>query len=133
MTIPVRQFTVGFAATDVALQRAANDTIAIKLEKRLGRLHARQRLGIETDHEAHIFGQGINFFHIENWYSIHSLIRTTLKLSMGSGAWKYHDMVGYTSAGVGSSIVAVRLNCPPEIALHHLRCDAPEAARAATP
>ena len=26
------------------------------------------------------FGQGINFFHIENWYSIHSVIRTTLKL-----------------------------------------------------
>jgi predicted MPP superfamily phosphohydrolase len=81
MTIPVRQFKVAFAATDVALQRAANDTIAIKLEQRLGRLHARQRLGIETDHEAHIFGHGINFFHIENWYSIHSLIRTALKLS----------------------------------------------------
>jgi uncharacterized protein len=27
-----------------------------------------------------IFGQGINFFHIENWYSIHAVIRTTLKL-----------------------------------------------------
>jgi uncharacterized protein len=38
-------------------------------------------LGIETEHEAQIFGQGINFFHIENWYSIHSLIRGTLKLS----------------------------------------------------
>jgi predicted MPP superfamily phosphohydrolase len=51
-----------------------------KLERRLGGLHARQRLGIETDHEAQIFGQGINFFHIENWYSIHAVIRTTLKL-----------------------------------------------------
>jgi predicted MPP superfamily phosphohydrolase len=51
------------------------------LEKRLGRLHARQRLGIEKDSEAHIFGQGINFFHIENWYSIHSVIRNTLKLT----------------------------------------------------
>jgi predicted MPP superfamily phosphohydrolase len=40
---------------------------------------------------------------------------------MGSGPWKYRDMAGYTSAGVGSSIVAVRLNCPPEITLHHLR------------
>ena len=44
----------------------------------MGRLHARLRLGIETDHEAQIFGQGINFFQIENWYSIHSLIRATL-------------------------------------------------------
>jgi uncharacterized protein len=58
-----------------------DDAIASKLEQRLGRLHARQRLGIETDHEAQIFGQGINFFHIENWYSIHSLIRNALKLS----------------------------------------------------
>ena len=57
-----------------------NETVFNKLERRLGRLHARQRLGIETDHEAQIFGQGINFFHIENWYSIHSVIRTTLKL-----------------------------------------------------
>lgn len=52
-----------------------------KLEKRLGRVHARQRLGIETDHEAWVFGQGINFFHIENWYSIHALMRGALKLS----------------------------------------------------
>jgi predicted MPP superfamily phosphohydrolase len=40
---------------------------------------------------------------------------------LGSGLWKYHDMVGYTSVGAGSSILPVRLNCPPEIALHHLR------------
>ncbi len=33
------------------------------------------------DHEAQIFGQGINFFHIENWCSVHSVIRTTLKLT----------------------------------------------------
>jgi uncharacterized protein len=57
-----------------------NEAVLNKLELRLGRLHARQRLGIETDHEAQIFGQGINFFHLENWYSIHSVIRTTLKL-----------------------------------------------------
>ncbi len=58
-----------------------NEAVLNKLERRLGRLHARQRLGIETDHEAQIFGQGINFFHIENWYSIHSVIRATLKLT----------------------------------------------------
>jgi len=44
---------------------------------------------------------------------------------MGSGLWKYRDMVGYTSVGVGSCIVPVRINCPPEIALHHLRRGAP--------
>jgi uncharacterized protein len=63
-------------------QLAMNDTVILKkLEQRLGRLHARLRLGIETDHEAQIFGQGVNFFHIENWYSIHSLIRATLMLT----------------------------------------------------
>ena len=36
------------------------------LEQRLGRLHARQRLGAENDHEAQVFGEGLTFFHIEN-------------------------------------------------------------------
>ena len=45
-----------------------DDAVANKLEQRLGRLHAKQRLGIEKDHEVQIFGQGINFFHIENLY-----------------------------------------------------------------
>jgi predicted MPP superfamily phosphohydrolase len=58
-----------------------DDAVSSKLEQRLGRLHARLRLGIEQDHEAQIFGQGINFFHIENWYSIHSLMRAALKLT----------------------------------------------------
>lgn len=47
---------------------------------------------------------------------------SVLPRRMGSGLWKYHDMVGYTSVGVGSCIVPVRINCPPEITLHHLRC-----------
>jgi predicted MPP superfamily phosphohydrolase len=62
------------------LEFMAKDVVA-QLERRLGRIHARQRLGIEADHEARIFGYGTNFFHIENWYSIHSVIRNTLRLS----------------------------------------------------
>jgi predicted MPP superfamily phosphohydrolase len=53
--------------------------ILTKLEQRLGRLHARQRLGIEADHEQRAFGDGLNFFHIENWYSAHALIRAALQ------------------------------------------------------
>jgi hypothetical protein len=34
-----------------------------KLEEHLGPLRARQRLGIETDHEAKIFGKGLLSFH----------------------------------------------------------------------
>jgi hypothetical protein len=44
------------------MNEVTNEPILSKLEQRLGRLHARQRLGIERDHEAQIFGQGINFF-----------------------------------------------------------------------
>jgi len=52
-----------------------------QLERRLGRLHAKQRLGIETDHETRVFGGGLNFFHIENWYRAPSFIRNALKLT----------------------------------------------------
>ena len=58
-----------------------SDQIIETLEKRLGRLHARQRLGIERDHEAQVFGQGLNFFHIENLPSSHVFIRAALMLT----------------------------------------------------
>ena len=48
-------------------------------------------------------------------------LNSVLPRSMGSGAWRYHDMIGYTSVGAGSSVVPVRFNCPPEITLHRLR------------
>lgn len=37
-----------------------------------------------------------------------------------SGAWKYQNMAGYTSRGTGSSGLAVRYCCPPEITVHRL-------------
>ncbi len=51
------------------------------LSARIGRLHLKQRLGIERDYEARVFGQGLNFFHIENWYSVHSLMRTAMQVT----------------------------------------------------
>lgn len=57
-----------------------DDVLAI-LEQRLGRRYARQRLGIEKDHEAQVFGQGLNFFHIENLKPSHALIRAVLMAS----------------------------------------------------
>ncbi len=57
-----------------------DQTVVDTLERRLGRLHARQRLGIETDREARVFGGGLNFFHIENWYAAPSVIRAALRL-----------------------------------------------------
>lgn len=57
------------------------EDVLAQLEQRLGRLHARQRLGIETDNEARVFGHGLNFFHPENWYSIHSALRLGLRMA----------------------------------------------------
>lgn len=51
------------------------------LEARLGRLHARLRLGIERDHEAQAFGQGLNFFHIENMPWSNAIIETVLRVT----------------------------------------------------
>jgi uncharacterized protein len=53
--------------------------------------------------------------------SIPITLDSVLPRYMGSGAWVYRDMLGYTSAGVGSCIVPVRFNCPPSITLHHLQ------------
>lgn len=51
------------------------------LEQRLGPVHARQRIGIESEREPRVFSKRLNFFHPENWYSLHALIRYTLRLS----------------------------------------------------
>lgn len=42
------------------------DQILEALTARLGKTYARQRLGLEHDHQAQVFGQGLNFFHPEN-------------------------------------------------------------------
>lgn len=36
------------------------------------------------------------------------------------GHWRYRDMQGYTSAGVGCSMLPIRFNCPPEIVIVEL-------------
>lgn len=51
------------------------------LETRLGRVHVRQRLGLEHDYESRVFRRGTHFFHLENWYSVHALIRWSLRLA----------------------------------------------------
>lgn len=55
----------------------------LTLEQRIGRVYLKQRLGIESDYEAKVFrnGKGSWFFHLENWYSIHAVIRTFLRLT----------------------------------------------------
>jgi len=61
--------------------RPVQPSIDQRLESRLGRLHAKLRLGIERDHEAQVFGQGINYFHIENFRPSHFVIRACLAMT----------------------------------------------------
>jgi uncharacterized protein len=56
--------------------------------------------------------------------SIPITLDSVLPRHMGSGSWTYGKMAGYTSVGVGACIVAVRLNCPAEITLHHFSAGA---------
>lgn len=57
------------------------EDVTARLEQRLGRLHARLRLGLEADHEAQVFGQGINYFHFENFSWSHFVIQFSLMLT----------------------------------------------------
>jgi len=50
-----------------------------RLENRLGRLHARLRLGIEREHEAQAFGQGLTLLHIENMPLAQAAIEVVLR------------------------------------------------------
>jgi len=57
--------------------------------------------------------------------SIPIKLEASLPRRMGAGAWRHRGMEGYTSVGAGTSILPVRLNCPPEVTLHVLRCTQP--------
>ena len=64
--------------------------------------------------------------------SIPIVLEAVLPRRMGAGAWEYSGMKAYTSVGVGTSQLAVRLNCPPEITLHVLHRGAEQRASAST-
>lgn len=55
------------------------------LQQRVGRIHFRQRLGMERAYEHKVFGQGRNFFHIENWRTLRPLLRFFLSITLLGG------------------------------------------------
>ncbi len=68
------------SATFTDVVPAQDELLLERLERRLGIVHARQRLGIENDHAQKVFGGGgMNLFHPENWYSVQTLMRWSLK------------------------------------------------------
>ena len=58
-----------------------SEDVLTQLEDRLGRVHARLRLGLEREHEAQAFGQGLTFLHLENIPAIQALIEAILRVS----------------------------------------------------
>ena len=52
-----------------------------RLETRLGSLHAQLRLGIEREHEAQAFGQGLSFLHLENLPLMQATIEIALRVT----------------------------------------------------
>ncbi len=52
-----------------------------QLRERMNRLHLKQRRGIESEGEQPIFGHGLTFFHLENWFSLHKLLKMFLRIT----------------------------------------------------
>jgi uncharacterized protein len=50
------------------------------------------------------------------------IVHTNCPREYTRGVWRYKNLQGYTSAGVGASGVPVRFFCPPEIGLIELYC-----------
>jgi len=71
---------VGRALSGPSPQQESDADWARVLRERVGPVHLRQRLGIQRDHAVQIFGRGRNFFHIENWYSVHSFMRLAMRM-----------------------------------------------------
>jgi uncharacterized protein len=52
-----------------------------RLETRLGPFHAQVRLGMEREHEAQAFGQGLSFLHLENLPLMQAMIEIALRVT----------------------------------------------------
>src|ERR1700730_5770997 len=50
------------------------------LISRIGAEQVERRLKVEAEHEAQLFGQGLIFFNLENWYSAPWIIKSALRL-----------------------------------------------------
>ncbi|MBV9287956.1 MAG: metallophosphoesterase family protein [Hyphomicrobiales bacterium] len=59
----------------------SSEEVLLRLESRLGRLHVRLRLGLEREHEAQAFGQGLTFLHLENMPIMQMAIEIVLRAS----------------------------------------------------
>ncbi|ARU57393.1 metallophosphoesterase [Oleiphilus messinensis] len=57
------------------------DALYTLLEPRLGDVHTRQRIGIEKHYHQKVYDRKRRLLYLENWYSIHGLMRGILRAS----------------------------------------------------
>jgi uncharacterized protein len=70
-------------------QFLSSEDILLRLERRLGRRQVRLRMGMEREHEAQAFGQGLTFLHLENMPIMQAVIEIVLR---GTGTyWRGHS------------------------------------------
>ena len=107
-----------FATDDIAAARAevAAGTVSILLSHTPEVHRAAAAAGFDAMLSGHTHGGQICLPG-----GIPIILDARLPRRLGRGAWRAGAMLGYTSAGAGTSIVDVRLNCPPEVTLHRLR------------
>ena len=110
----------------------ANYYVAANLEKAAARI-PHGEFSILLSHTPEIYKQaayaGFHLFLTGHTHggqiclpgSVPITLSCDLPRRFGAGPWTYEGMIGYTSKGVGSSVIPVRFNCPPEITLHHLQ------------
>ncbi|MEQ8858105.1 MAG: metallophosphoesterase family protein [Pseudomonadales bacterium] len=104
-------------------------SLEARLEARLGRVHARTRLGIEADHASQVFRRARSVFHPENWYSFPALIRAGLRLSglHGRARRNAHTVIAQHNAirlaGLPAAFAGYRI-----LHLSDLHIDASEAS-----
>jgi hypothetical protein len=65
--------------------RLTNKAIDTRLTDRVPRTHLMLRLGIERQRETQVFGQGRNYFHIENWDAMRFALKWGLRITLLAG------------------------------------------------
>jgi len=79
------------------------------LERRLGRELAHKRMEIECEHEAQIFGQGLNWFHPENFSLSRRLIKAAL---VSTGLYRRGLENARAVRVIRNSVASTRLPAP---------------------
>jgi predicted MPP superfamily phosphohydrolase len=67
------------------------------------------------------------------WLPKPLLLNARCQRRFARGVWRHGKLQGYTSSGVGTSLLPVRFHCPPEIGLIELACGPALGGRRAEP